>query len=146
MSIQNSINSAIGAVAGAVVAGKHAANKKSEAIDKSKEDLSFSEAELAQAQAQSAETGLALEGGQKSLDAAQGAYDAAMAKRYGGKGNTKAKIAEAQEQALNDLTAAQRAFDVLSLKDKAAKAMESRWKERRENAYNKLSKLTGGRR
>ena len=51
MSIQNSINSAIGSVAGAVVAGKHMMNKQAAKKEAAEEDLSFATAELAGAQA-----------------------------------------------------------------------------------------------
>ena len=124
--IQNSINSIIGTAAGAAVAGKHMKDSKEAKLEGAKEDLSFSEAELVGAQAHQAETGLALEGGQKEVTRAQEAYDAAMAKKPGGKGNTKKAIAEKQKQALDDLEAAKKAFGVLEKKDLAARAMTAR--------------------
>lgn len=126
MSIQNSLNSVIGVAATAATAGKKMGEAKEAKLEGAKENLSFSEAELAGAQARQAETGLALEGGQKALNEAQSNYNAAMAKRPGGKGNTKKAIAEKRAQALDDLEAAKKAFDVLEKKDIAAKAMTAR--------------------
>lgn len=143
MGVQSAINSALGTMAAAAVAGKKMGEAKEAKLEGAKENLSFSEAELAAAKATQAESSLALEGGQKSLDEAQSKYDTAMAKRPGGKGNTKQAIAEQQAQALDDLEAAKKAFDVLEKKDIAAKAMTARWQERRDNAHAKLQKLGG---
>lgn len=126
MGVQSAINGALGTIAAAAVAGKKMGEAKEAKLEGAKENLSFSEAELAAAKATEAETGLALEGGQKSLNEAQSKYDAAMAKRPGGKGNTKKAIAEQQAQALDDLEAAKKAFGVLEKKDIAARAMTAR--------------------
>ena len=123
---QSSLNKLGATVGTAALAVSNAAAKGAEAKQAAKEDVAFSQAELAQAEALQAEAGLNLEQGQKVLNEKQEAYDTAMNKKPGGKGNTKAKIAEAQQQALDDLTAAQKAFDVLSKKDTAAKAMTAR--------------------
>lgn len=138
--IQNSINQTIGTMAAAAALGKKEIEGLAEAKLKGQEDLSFSKAELAEAQAREAESGLAKEEGQKRVEEAQKAYDTAMAKRPGGKGNTKEAIAERQKQTLDDLTAAQKAFDVLDKKNIAAQAMTARWQER----YDNISKRLGG--
>lgn len=143
MAIQSAINKVVGTAGVAALALSKEAELKEAKLEGAKEDLSFSEAELANAQTHQAETKLALEGGQKSVDEAQSAYDAAMAKRPGGKGNTKEAIAEKQAQALDDLEAAKKAFGVLEKKDIAARAMTARWQERRDNAHAKLQKLGG---
>lgn len=126
MGAQSSLQGLVGTVGAAAAAVGSMAGKNAEKKRQNEENLDFSKAELAQAQAQAAETGLKKQEGEKLVGEKQAAYDAAMARRPGGKGNTKAKIAEAQKQALDDLTAAQRAFDVLSKKDTAARAMEAR--------------------
>ena len=123
---QSSLNKLGATIGTAALAVSNAAGKAAEAKKDAKEDVAFSEAELAQAQAVEAESGVNLEQGKKSVDIAQEAYDKAMAKKPGGKGNTKAKIQEAQQQALDDLTAAQKAFEVLEKKNTAAKAMSAR--------------------
>lgn len=130
---QSSIQGLMGTVGAAAAAiGSAASGKKEQEAKnkeqdiKNKEDLDYSKAELAQAHAQATEAGIKKEEAEKVVGEKQGVYDAAMAKRYGGKGNTKAKIQEAQQQALDDLTAAQRAFSILNTKDIAARAMEAR--------------------
>ena len=143
MGIQNSLNSVITNAAGAALAAKKMKESKEAKKEGAKEDLDFSVAEYAQAKANTAEIGNQAEEAEKLVGEKQAAYDEAMAKRPGGKGNTKARIAEAQQQALDDLTAAQKAFDVLSKKDTAAKAMEARWKNRVLAAHNKLDRLGG---
>lgn len=130
-------------VAGAVKDAQNQKEIKKEKTAATEEDVAYSEAELAQAQAIEAEAGYDLEEGKKTVEAAQANYDAAMAKKPGGKGNTKASIEEKQQEALNDLTAAQKAFDVLEKKDIAAKAMTARWQLRRDNAHNRLKQLGG---
>lgn len=142
MSIQNSINSAIGAVTGAVVAGKHAVNKKNEAIESAKEDLSFSEAESALAKAQAQETGNKLTDATNALAEAEG-NNTIWQNQKPHRGLTRDALNEKQQKALDDLTAAQRAFDELKTKHEAAQAVEARWKERVTNASNKLRKLGG---
>lgn len=52
-------------------------------------------------------------------------------------------ISQQRQQALDDLTAAQRAFDELSKKDTAAKAMTARWKLRLNNARKTLDRFGG---
>lgn len=147
---QSSINKLAGTIGAGIAAVAEAGSKikkekeaSAEKLESAKEEASFSEAELKAAEAVQAQAALEKEAGQKAVEEAQSKYDTAMAKRPGGKGNTKAKIAETQQEALNDLTAAQKAFDVLDKKDMAARAMTARWQERRSNAYNKVSKLGG---
>ena len=140
---QNSLQGLVGTVAAGAIAASGAVKGQKEQKQAATEELDFAKAELAQAEAASAESKQALEGGKKTVDEAQKVYDDAMGKRYGGKGNTKAKIQAAQQQALDDLTAAQRAFEVLGKKDTAAKAVEARWRARVTNARKTLDRFGG---
>lgn len=79
--IQNSITGALGAVAGAAVAGKHMKDVKEAKLEAkeaklegAKEDLSFSEAELKQAQAVQAEIGNQLGDAKNALAEAEGNF------------------------------------------------------------------------
>lgn len=140
MSIQNSLNSITGAVAGAVVAGKHAQTKKAEAEaakvkeaeaakltaakeaeqgDLAKSQYHEAKADVTKLEGQSAEAGKALEDANTAVAALEG-------KKPGGKGNTKAAIAEKQKKALTEQEAAQRAFDELQDRIEAKKAIMSR--------------------
>lgn len=122
MSIQGSLNSIIGTVAGAAVAAEHAAEKKAIKEEQSalaKEQYSEAKSELSKLESQGASV-------DAKLEETTAAYDKAMAKRPGGKGNTKAAIAEKQRQALSEKEAAQRAFDELQDKIDAKIAMKTR--------------------
>ena len=122
MSIQNSINSVIGSFAGAALAGKHAkevAAKKEEQGLLAKEQYHEAKADLKHLEGEQLEAG-------KVVEETSAAYEAAMAKKPGGKGNTKAAIAEKQGKALTEKEAAQRAFDELSDKIEARNAMLER--------------------
>lgn len=119
MSIQNSINSVIGVAATAAVAGKHYKEKKEQKEEQgllAKEQYHEASADLTKLSGESEEAG-------KVLEEATTAYDAAMAKRPGGKGNTKAAIAEKQKKALTEKEAAKRAFDELADRIEAKRAM-----------------------
>ena len=140
---QNSLQGLVGTVAAGAVATGNAIKGQKEQKQAATEELDFAKAELAQAEAASAESQQALEGGKKTVDEAQKVYDDAMGKRYGCKGNTKAKIQAAQQEALDDLTAAKRAFEVLGKKDTAAKAVEARWRARLNNARKTLDRFGG---
>lgn len=142
MSIQNSINSAIGSVAGAVVAGKHMMNKQAAKKEAAEEDLSFATAELAGAQATAGDISNQLSDATNVLAEAEG-ENLIWQNQKPHRGLTKDALSQKQQQTLDDLTAAQRAFDTLKMKDIAAKAMEARWKARVTNAQNTLKKLGG---
>lgn len=122
MSIQNSLNGLTATVATAAVASEHAKEKKEQRQEQgllAKEQYHEASADLTKLSGESEEAG-------KVLEEAATAYDAAMAKRPGGKGNTKAAIAEKQKKALTEKEAAQRAFDELADRIEAKKAMMSR--------------------
>lgn len=131
--IQNSITGALGAVAGAAVSGKYmkdakAKKEKQDLLDKAKDE---EQGLLAKEQYHEAAADLTRLSGEskaagKAVEETSAAYDAAMAKRPGGKGNTKAAIAEKQKKALTEKEAAQRAFDELKDRIEAKLAMQSR--------------------
>ena len=138
--IQNSIVGALGAVAGAAVAGKHMKDIKAKEEEKSllekakKEEQRLLDQEqglLAKKQYHEAAADLTRLNGEseaagKAVEETSAAYDAAMAKRPGGKGNTKAAIAEKQKKALTEKEAAQRAFDELKDRIESKIAMQAR--------------------
>ena len=122
MSIQNSINSALGAVAGAAIAGKkmkESAEIKEEQGLLAKEQYHEAKADLTKLEGETVEAG-------KAVEETSAAYDVVMAKKPGGKGNTKAALAEKRKKALTEKEAAQRAFDELADRIEAKKAMMSR--------------------
>lgn len=120
--IQGSINSMLNTVAAGAVAGKHFKDKKA---------LETEQGLLAQEQYHEAGADLTKLTGEseianKVVEETSAAYDVAMAKRPGGKGNTKAAIAEKQKKALTEKEAAQRAFDELQDRIEAKLAMQAR--------------------
>lgn len=120
--IQGAINSALGAAAAVSVAAKRMSDQK---------ELKVEQGQLAKEQFHEAKADITkLTGEQYAagelLKQSNEAYDVAMAKRPGGKGNTKAAIAEKQSKALTEKEAAQRAFDELSDRIEAKKAMMER--------------------
>ena len=142
--IQNSIVGALGAVAGAAVAGKHmqdvkakeeekvslakAKEEKQNLLEKAKDE---EQGLLAKKQYHEAAADITRLSGEseaagKAVEETSAAYDAAMAKRPGGKGNTKAAIAEKQKKALTEKEAAQRAFDELKDRIESKIAMQAR--------------------
>lgn len=139
-SIQNSITGALGAVAGAAVAGKYMKDAKVKEEEKGllenakKEEQALLDQEqglLAKKQYHEASADLTRLSGEsktagKALEETSAIYDAAMAKRPGGKGNTKAAIAEKQKKALTEKEAAQRAFDELKDRMESKVAMQAR--------------------
>lgn len=144
MSIQNSLNSVTASLAAAAVAGKKAKDAKEAKIEGAKEELDFSTAELANAKATAGDIGNQLEEATNKLAEAEG-ENLIWQNQKPHRGLTKDALSQKQQQTLDDLTAAQKAFDTLKMKDIAAKAMEARWKNRVLNAHNKLNKLGGNR-
>lgn len=120
--IQNSITGALGAVAGAAIAGKHMKDVKA----KDEEQGLFAQEQYHEAAADLTKLKGESEAAGKAVEETSAAYDAAMAKKPGGKGNTKAAIAEKQKKALTEKEAAQRAFDELQDRIEAKLAMQSR--------------------
>ena len=131
--ITSAFNQAAGAVAGAAVAIKHASQQKelkAEAI-KEKAEKDIEEGLLAKEQYHKASADLTKLTGESTevkdvLNKANSAVEVAMAKKPGGKGNTKAAIAEGQKKALTEQDAAQRAFDELADRIEAKKAIIAR--------------------
>lgn len=131
--ITSAFNQAAGAVAGAAVAIKHASQQKelkAEAI-KEKAEKDIEEGLLAKEQYHRASADLTKLTGESTevkdvLNKANSAVEVAMAKKPGGKGNTKAAIAEGQKKALTEQDAAQRAFDELADRIEAKKAIIAR--------------------
>lgn len=144
MSIQNSLNSVVATAAGAAIAGKKMKESKEAKREGAQEDLDFSTAELAAAKANSEELGNKLGDAKNALAEAEGNNLIAQSQKPH-RGLTRDALNQKQQQALDDLTAAQRAFDELSKKHEAAQAMEARWKSRVLNARKQLDRF-GGRR
>lgn len=142
MSIQSSLNSVVTAAAGAALAGKKMKESKDAKREAAQEDLDFSVAEAALAKSQATETGNKLNDATNALAEAEG-NNTIWQNQKPHRGLTRDALNEKQQQALDDLTAAQRAFDELKVKNEAAQAMEARWKARVVKAHNKLEKLGG---
>lgn len=130
MSIQNSLNSMTASVAGAVAAGKYASDKKEAKAEHAaeKEAVGQEQGLLAKEQFHEAKAGLTeLEGqskeAEKTLQEKTAISDALANKKPGGKGNTKKALEEKRAAALTEKEAAQRAFDTLSDKMEAKRAM-----------------------
>ena len=120
MSIQNSINSALGAIAGAAVAGKkmkEAAEVKEEQGMLAKEQYHEASADLTKLEGQSAEAGELLKSAAEGVEATKG-WDTT------GK-NGKLLQGKIQKR-LTEKEAAQRAFEELQDRIEAKKAMMSR--------------------
>lgn len=131
--ITSAFNQAAGAVAGAAVAIKHVSQQKElkEEAAKEKAAKDVEQGLLAKEQYHEASADLTkLKGESKEaedvLNKANSAYEIAMAKKPGGKGNTKEAIAEGQKKALTEKEAADRAFKELADRIEAKKAMMSR--------------------
>lgn len=120
--IQNSINGIMGAAAGAALAYKHSKDTKA----KDEEQGLLAQEQYHEAAADLTKLSGESEAAGKAVEETSAAYDAAMAKKPGGKGNTKAAIAEKQKKALTEKEAAQRAFDELQDRIEAKLAMQSR--------------------
>ena len=119
-SIQNSLNSVIGSVAGAVVAGKHASDAKAKSEEQgalAKEQYHEASADLTKLEGQSIEAGELLKSANESVEATKG-WDTTgkNGKMLQGKINKR----------LTEQEAAQRAFDELQDRIEARKAMMSR--------------------
>ena len=133
MGFQSGINQALGAVAGATLAikGAQESKEKEQEAAAEKQAKATEQGLLAKEQYHEARADVTKMSGevpatQEALDKANTAYEAAMAKRPGGKGNTKAAIAEKQGKALSEKEAAQRAFNELADRIEAKQAMMSR--------------------
>lgn len=120
--IQNSMNQMLGTVAGAAAVGKKVMKEKKLEQEQgllAKEQYHEAEAEKSDLEVQADE--------QKNIwGEAEGDLAILQAKRPGGKGNTKAALDEKRMQKMNEIEAAQRAFQNLQDKIEAKKAMMER--------------------
>lgn len=120
--IQNSVNQILGTTAAAVGVGKKAMKEKKLEHEQgllAKEQFHEAEADKRELEAQADE--------QKNVwGEAEGDLAILQAKRPGGKGNTKAALEEKRMQKMNEIEAAQRAFQNLQDKIEAKKAMMER--------------------
>ena len=120
MSIQNSINTVIGSVAGAALAGKHAkeaAAKKEEQGMLAKEQYHEASADLKQLEGQSAEAKAALDKANANVEATKG---------WNMEGKNSKMLEGKVAKRLTEQQAAQRAFDELSDRIEARNAMLER--------------------
>jgi hypothetical protein len=131
--ITGAFNQAAGAVAGAAVAIKHASQQKELKAEaaREREEKDIEQGLLAKEQYHRASADLNKLTGESAevkdvLNKANSAVEVAMAKKPGGKGNTRAAIAEGQKKALTEQDAAQRAFDELADRIEAKKAIIAR--------------------
>ena len=111
---------------GAVLGAALAAGKLKEGAELDKEKGLLAKEQYHEASADLTKLEGESEEAEKLVQETSTAYDTAMAKRPGGKGNTKAAIAEKQNKALSEKEAAQRAFDELKDKIEAKQAMKAR--------------------
>lgn len=131
MGFQSAVNKTLGTVAVAAAAGAQAKEKAAQAS----EQYSLAEAQKSEATAEKKELQGQMGGAIKDIDEKTKIYDDLMAKKPGGKGNTKAALEEKRKVALNDKQAAELAFDALMDKIDAKTAMIAR--------ADKIMKRTG---
>ena len=107
--IQGSMNKALGAVAAAVAVGNKAIKQEQMNTEEgllAAEHFHEASADITKLTGESEEAG-------KLVESTSKAYDELMAKKPGGKGNTKKSLEERRGKALTEKEAAQRAFDEL---------------------------------
>ena len=119
MSIQGQFNQALGAAAAAAYTIGTEKEKAAEQYDLAAQQKADAEGDVKNLQAEQITAN-------ESLKEKQAAYDALMAKKPGGKGNTKEALEEKQRKALTEIQASQLAFDALADKIEARQAMISR--------------------
>ena len=120
--IQGSMNKALGSVAAAVAVGTKLAQKEAMNTEEgllATEHFHEASADITKLTGEAEEAGKLVESTTKT-------YDELMAKKPGGKGNTKKSLEERRGKALSEKEAAQRAFDELKDRIEAKVAMKSR--------------------
>ena len=122
MAIQESVNRILGSVA----AGAVGIAKAGEAETVKEEQGLLAKAQYSEAKAAEKELQTQAQADTKALEEAQKAVDTLSKKRPGGKGNTKAAIAEKLGKAMSDKEAAEKSLSVLSDKIEAQKALQAR--------------------
>ena len=130
--INSAFNQAAGAVAGAAALVKGAKEQDMSQALLGKEQSKEAEAELKNLQSQLGEA-------KNKWGEAEGDLAILNAKRTGGKGNTKAALDEKKKAKMSEIDAAKRAFEELSDRIEAKKAM----KQRAEIKMSKAKKWGG---
>ena len=130
--INSAFNQAAGAVAGAAALVKGAKEQDMSQALLGKEQSKEAEAELKNLQPQLSEA-------KNKWGEAEGDLAILNAKRTGGKGNTKAVLDEKKKAKMSEIDAAKRAFEELSDRIEAKKAM----KQRAEIMMSKANKWGG---
>ena len=130
--INSAFNQAAGAVAGAAALIKGAKEQDMSQALLGKEQSKEAEAELKNLQPQLSEA-------KNKWGEAEGDLAILNAKRTGGKGNTKAALDEKKKAKMSEIDAAKRAFEELSDRIEAKKAM----KQRAEIMMSKANKWGG---
>lgn len=130
--INSAFNQAAGSVAAAAALVKSSKNQDMEQALLGKEQSHEADAAIKELQGQ-------LEGKKNEWGEAEGDLAILEAKKPGGKGNTKAALEEKRKAKMSEIEAAQRAFEELSDRIKAKKAM----KQRAEIMMQKANKWGG---
>lgn len=130
--INSAFNQAAGAVAGAAALVKGAKEQDMSQALLGKEQSKEAEADIKNLQSQLSES-------KNKWGEAEGDLAILNAKRTGGKGNTKAALDEKKKAKMSEIDAAKRAFEELSDRIEAKKAM----KQRAEIMMNKANKWGG---
>ena len=130
--INNAFNQAAGAVTGAALVYQHAKESDISQALLGKEQYKELDADIKNLQSQLSES-------KNKWDQAEGDLAILNTKRPGGKGNTKAAIEEKKKAKMSEMDAAKRAFEELSGRIEAKKAM----RERAEITMNIANKWGG---
>ena len=130
--INNAFNQAAGAVTGAALVYQHAKESDISQALLGKEQYKELDADIKNLQSQLSES-------KNKWDEAEGDLAILNTKRPGGKGNTKAAIEEKKKAKMSEMDAAKRAFEELSGRIEAKKAM----RERAEITMNIANKWGG---
>ena len=130
--INNAFNQAVGAVTGAALVYQHARESDISQALLGKEQYKELDADIKNLQSQVSES-------KNKWDEAEGDLAILNTKRPGGKGNTKAAIEEKKKAKMSEIDAAKRAFEELSGRIEAKKAM----RERAEITMNIANKWGG---
>ena len=130
--INNAFNQVAGAVTGAALVYQHARESDISQALLGKEQYKELDADIKNLQSQVSES-------KNKWDEAEGDLAILNTKRPGGKGNTKAAIEEKKKAKMSEMDAAKRAFEELSGRIEAKKAM----RERAEITMNIANKWGG---
>ena len=137
--INSAFNQAVGSVAAASAIAKGAKEKKLEQKEQDMSQALLGKEQYSEAEADIKNLQYALTGEKNKWGEAEGDLAILNAKRTGGKGNTKAALDEKKKAKMTEIDAAKRAFEELSDRIEAKKAM----KQRAEIMMNKANKWGG---